>query len=140
MDIRNNVETDPYRTAAVDSGRQPTYGKRLQLIPDSTASPEEHLSLAKRLEHPFSGEGSLKDDHRKVIELISSDETITKKRLLELDKLRKLVASCDSEQRRENKKASWTAKRLGVKPRTVAMRRLQESLGIEDTLVPDACL
>ena len=138
--IQDSAETDPYRKAAVESGRQPTYGKRVQLIPDSAIGPEEHLSIAKRLEHPFSGEGSLKEDHRNVIELISSDKTIAKKRLLELDKLRKLVASCEGEQGKENKRASWTAKRLGVKPKTVAMRRLQDAHGIEDTLVPDACL
>ena len=138
--IRDEVEYDPYRKAAVDAGRQPTYGKRLQLIPDSEVTPEEHLSLAKKLEHPFSGEGSLKEDHRKVIKSISADDDISRKRLLELDKLRKLVSSCNIEQESENKKASWTAKRLGVKPKTVAMRRLQEALGLEDIHVPDACL
>ena len=37
------VETDQYRLAAVESGRQPSYGKRLQLIPDGLNSPSLHM-------------------------------------------------------------------------------------------------
>ena len=90
--LPKHAEEDPYRLAAVDSGRQPTYGKRLQLIPDSGVDPESHLTLAKRLEHPFSQEGSLKEDHKRAIETITSGESLGRKRLSELDKLIKLVS------------------------------------------------
>ena len=139
-EVGNEVESDQYRRAAVDAGRQPTYGKRTQLISDSNIDPRRHLELAKDLSHPFSGEGSLKDDHRKAIGSIVEDPGLNKRRLKELDRLRKLVLSCESKQKQENKSASWTAKRLGVKPKTVAMRLLQDSLAIEDKGVPDACL
>ncbi len=139
-DLPGCAEEDSYRLAAVDSGRQPTYGKRLQLIPDSNADPETHLAVAKKLKRPFSQEGSLKRDHIEAIATIVSGENLNHRRLSELDKLKKLVSSLDQKQTAENKNASWTAKRLGAKPRTVAMRVLQEDLNIEDKFVPDACL
>ena len=99
-ELPSSVETDQYRLAAVDSGKQPTYGKRLQLIPDWDIGPVKHLELAKKLEHPFAKESSLKEDHRTIIEAVIRDgPDIGLFRLAELDKLKKLVGSCESEQR-----------------------------------------
>ena len=49
------VESNAYRLAAVEAGRQPSYGKRNPLIPDGLLSPERHMEVAKKLHHPFQG-------------------------------------------------------------------------------------
>ena len=130
-----------YRLAAVESGRQPSYGKRTSLIPDGLNSPNHHFDLARTLKHPFLEEQIVKADHKVAIEVMKSKgASISGWRLKQLAKIKSLVASLKEDQLRENERASWTAKQLGVKPKTVAMRKLQTEFGLEDKRVPDALL
>ena len=55
------------RMATLESGRQPSYGKRQQLIPDGLNSVREHLERAMRLDHPFNTTESLKADHHEAL-------------------------------------------------------------------------
>lgn len=48
----------------MESGRQPGYGKRTQLIPDGLNDPKAHLDQAMKLVHPFESITSLKEDHK----------------------------------------------------------------------------
>ena len=64
---RASVENLPFRLAAVESGRQPSYGKRTQLIPDGLNDPHLHFREALGLKHPFGGDSSLKSDHLEAI-------------------------------------------------------------------------
>ena len=70
----------------------------------------------------------------------SKGVAISQWRLKQLAKIKSLVASTQELQKKENESASWTAKRLGTKPKTVAMKALQKEFDIEDTRVPLACL
>ena len=134
-------ETNPYRVAAVQAAKQPSYGKRVPLIEDGLDDPEEHLKRAKSLEHPFDSLSVLKDDHSRVVSLIRENPTeLVARRFEALDKLRHWASELETAQARANCKASWTAKKLGLKPKTELMRRLQDLLEIEDREVPDACL
>ena len=135
------VETEEYKIHSVGAARQPSYGKRRQLIPDGLQSPEKHLSLAKELEHPFESLDALKDDHRRAVETISQGgRNLELDRLKKLQEIKTLVASCRKLQNRRNLKASWTAEKLGLRIQTEAMEVLQTKLGIEDREVPKACL
>eukprot|EP00435_Cladocopium_sp_Y103_P034639 s1626_g9.t1 len=130
-----------YRQDAVQSARQPSYGKRVPLIEDGTNSPSEHLERAKLLCHPFDSQSGLKGDHRAAIDFMSKDpEIVNSRRLQTLSWLEREAARLEPAQTRENAQASWTAVKLGTRPKTVLMRRLQEILEIEDTQVPDICL
>ena len=135
------VESNPYRLAAVESGRQPSYGKRTSLIPDGLNSPNRHFDLARTLKHPFLEEQVVKEDHKVAIDVMKSKgASISSWRLKQLAKIKSLVDSFKKDQLRENELASWTAKQLGTKPKTVTMRKLQTEFGLEDGGVPDALL
>ena len=129
------------RLHALESGKQPSYGKRIQLIPDGDLCPERHFAKAKCLTHPFDGEFSIKRDHVTAMEFIQQDtEDVLAYRLRKLSELREILASNQDGQREENRRASWTARRLGLRVKTSAMRTLQKIHNIEDTHVPDICL
>ena len=135
------VEKNPYREAAVQAGKQPSYGKRLHLIADGLQSPEEHLRRAKELEHPFDSLSVLKKDHRRIIELLgSSPQEVISDRFQALDRLVSMQKESAGQQTKENRRASWTARKLGLSPKTALMRKLQEIVKIEDQDVPELCL
>ena len=135
------VESDHYRSAAVGASKQPSYGKRTQLLPDGLQDPQVHLEEAKKLNHPFDDEHILKKDHLRSIEALTSQRAqLVKQRLELLETLKRRHHSLQEQQTRENQKASWTARRLGLKIQTALMRELQERYNIEDRKVPDLCL
>eukprot|EP00435_Cladocopium_sp_Y103_P061120 s489_g22.t1 len=135
------VETNPYRAARVEASSQPSYGKRTQLIPDGLGSPGDHLQVAKNLSHPFSASLSLKSIHRDAINLLREDaQSLIANRFKSIDLVRKWESELGSQQKRGNLRASWTATKLGTKPNTVLMRKLQNLLQIEDKELPDLCL
>eukprot|EP00435_Cladocopium_sp_Y103_P060943 s2085_g22.t1 len=134
------AEVNPYRIAAVEAGKQPSYGKRTQLIPDGLQSPHAHLAQAKMLEHPFDSVSALKPDHAAAIEALSDQREVIARRFEALDRLKAWRKELSRKQHYANRRASWTAVKLGLKPQTELMRRVQTFLNIEDTGVPDACL
>ena len=135
------VESNSYRLAAVEAGRQPSYGKRNPLIPDGFNCPGRHFRTAKGLKHPFQEEQVIKDDHRIALNsLRSKGFSISEWRLKQLARIKSLVDSSKYRQAKENESSSWTCKKLGAKAQTVAMKVLQEQFGIEDRFVPEACL
>ena len=130
-----------YRQDAVASGKQPSYGKRVQLIPDGLNCPGQHFRLAQKLQHPFSSLEPLKADHERVVECLKREgKEILKNRLKSLHALETLVKDLRQEQEVANRSAAWTTKKLGAKIQTVLMTKLQGLLNLEDTKVPDACL
>ena len=133
--------SNKYRLDALKSARQPSYGKRTQLIDEGLHSPSEHLRRAKLLNHPFDDHNGLKADHTAALDFMSKDpETINSRRLDTLRWLEREASRLEQAQAQDNSRASWTARKLGLRPKTALMRRLQELLGLEDTMVPDACL
>ena len=139
--VVNEPEVNQYRMAAVQAAKQPSYGKRMQLIQDGLESPEKHMAEAKKLEHPFDSLSTLKEDHRKAVEqLASNPRELVARRFEALDRLKSWAIDLESKQKAANRGASWTAQQLGLKPRTELMKRLQDVLNIEDKSVPEACL
>lgn len=135
------AERDQYTMAALGAAKQPSYGKRIQLIPDGLRDPRLHLDKAKLLAHPFEAEHGIKEDHQRAISvLVEQGPTVIKQRLEALEKLRRRSQSLREQQARENERASWTAKKLGLKIQTALMRELQTRYSIEDTRVPEICL
>ncbi len=99
------------------------------------------MDLAKKIVHPFEGEWSLKENHIRSIEALRGDPSqLIKKRLKSLQWLRSIAKEQMPFQERVNKRAAWTAAKLGLKIQTETMRYLQEHLKLEDDLVPDICL
>ena len=135
------VETNAYRLAAVEAGKQPSYGKRCPLIPDGLQSPSKHMAHARVLKHPFTGSTSLKKDHLNNITFLErpGHEVVTW-RLLQLQRLKAKVRTLAGKQTQTNKAAAWTAEKLGLKIQTETMSYLQDELNIEDKDVPDICL
>ena len=130
-----------YRQDAVEAGKQPSFGKRNQLILDGLLDPKRHLELAKGLSHPFELEFNLKQVHRGCIDFVAGvPEEVIENRLQALARVKSLVKGCKVEQRAANARASWTAKALGCKINTVAMEVLQKEFKIEDLDVPRSCL
>ena len=137
----SNPENSHYREAAVQAGKQPSYGKRRQLVPDGLQSPSKHLEVSKKLSHPFDSLQILKSDHRRALEAIkSSPQELVNRRFESLDMIKKWELELRVPQKEKNKGAAWTARKLGCKPNTLLMERLQELLLIEDTRIPDLCL
>ena len=135
-------ENNRSRLEALQSGKQPSFGKRTQLIADGLNDPAEHLKLAKILEHPFDGDNAIKIDHWNSLEFVqktSSSEVIAF-RLSALQGLRELAEQYKAPQKKANLGASWTAKKLGLRIQTRLMEHLQLIHDIEDKEVPTICL
>eukprot|EP00435_Cladocopium_sp_Y103_P066764 s364_g29.t1 len=137
------VESDANRLRGVESGRQPGYGKRTQLIPDGLNDPRLHLDAALKLKHPFESLTSLKPDHQNALDRAKCiDEECNRSRLKTLYLWREWAKSKSvlSLQADHEASASETAKRLGRKPRTALMELIQRIYRIEDRAVPTLCL
>ena len=126
-----------YRQEAIQSGKQPSYGGRKQLIPDGLDNPEHHLEQAKLLEHPFESISMLKLNHARSIESLASQGVkMNEVRLAILQRLRRERDELVPSQKARNCKIAWTAKALGARPNTLLLRSLQDRLDIEDKAVP----
>lgn len=133
------VEDNFYRHSAVASGRQPSYGKRRQLIPNEVGDPLEHLEEALRLSHPFDNDSALKSDHKLVLSRMKKipGEQL-KDRLKTLATWRVLSNSQEvkSRQKHHETLASDNARRIGRKASTALMEVLAARYSIEDRAVP----
>ena len=143
-DDRQDPKTESWlRQTAIQSGKQPSYGKRVQLIPDGLNDPELHLNRALELVHPFDSFDSLKRDHQEALDYMTSLRmSLPKHRLKTLGEIKQLSECSDvcDKQSIHEKFASVSALKLGRKPRTALMEVLQDRYGIEDTSVPFLCL
>ena len=145
-DLRRLAESSdgkPSRLSMLESGKQPGYGKRTQLIPDGLQCAKEHLRQALRLEHPFGTMESLKEDHARALEAQKDDPSANNEsRLRTLAEWR--VMSRDQRilatQNEHDTLACANAVKLGRKPRTALMQHLGERYSIEDRDVPLLCL
>ena len=140
---RASVENLPFRLAAVESGRQPSYGKRTQLIPDGLNDPHLHFREALGLKHPFGGDSSLKSDHLEAIRWQGNSVTDNNlRRLKVLAEIRVLARDkgVEARQLEMNSLACKNSTKLLVKPKTALMEELGRRYLIEDTSVPSLCL
>ena len=137
------TESLPNRLAAVKAGKQPSFGKRTQLIPDGLQNQMLHLERAVCLTHPFEGLEALKQDHQEAIEFgRRSPIECNKTRLRSLAQLRLLSKDHLIQKRQEELEsmASKNAIQLKLKPRVALMEHLSKLLKIEDTGVPMLCI
>ena len=135
------AETVQPRAQAVEAAKQPSFGKRQQLIPNGLNDAAAHFKQACKLQHPFSSMATLKADHQESLcALEENPSTLVRYRLEQLARVRKLKSELTAEQRRANASAAWTARKLSIRPNTCLMERLQSLLHIEDTDVPQLCL
>ena len=135
---------EPYnRLVAIQSAKQPGYGKRVQLIPDGLRDPGLHLEEAIKLDHPFDHDTVLKVDHGRSLEFMSHlEEKEVRSRLATLGQWKSLATSSEVQGRQQEHEAlaSTCAKKLGRKPRTALMEVLGVRYNIEDKDVPKLCL
>ena len=127
----------------LEAGKQPSYGKRDQLIPDRLGDPRAHLSEVLRLQHPFNSLEALKEQHVQALQEMDSDPGVTNtRRLRTLAEWRALSRSSDLLQVQCDHEAlaSENAKRLGRKPRMALMEALTSRYSRKDTAVPRLCL
>ena len=141
--VEKKVETKVSRLNMLESGKQPGYGKRTQLIPNGLQSTKKHVQEALKLIHPFTTLVSLKDDHQAALEnqRDSWKDTI-QDRLKVLASWRQLAKSSDTLdlQTSHEDLACENARLLGRKPRTALMEILTQRYQIEDKEVPKLCL
>lgn len=140
---RVEPESSWNRRSSLETGRQPSFGKREQLIPDGIHSPQKHLAKALELDHPFNTLATLKEDHCNSLKQWSTTPKVDNlRRLRTLGEWRDLSMSKDvlTQQKGHEALACENAKRLGRKPRTALMERLQSRYQVEDTQVPRLCL
>ena len=141
--VRREGEESYNRKVTIQAAKQPGYGKRVQLIPDGLNDPRSHLERALRLEHPFSGETSLKKDHAESLSSMSKVSSLqVRNRLKTLAEWVTLAKSSDIHHLQQHHEtfAGHCAKMLGRKPRTALMEALGQRYSIEDTSVPLLCL
>ena len=140
---RQRVENSLQRAIVVEAGKQPGYGKRIQLIPDGMQDPLRHLEAALTLEHPFESEGVLKNDHQEALEKSPELPGEADRLRLETLSLWKSIATRSDIRARQDeheKMACESAKRLGRRPRTALMEYLQDKYYLEDSAIPTLCL
>ena len=129
------------RANALYSGRQPSFGKRKQLIMDGINHPLRHLKEASTLRHPFDQEIEVKPIHMSCLkaEVLMDDPIKTRSALLE--KLESL--SLDPEVRRRDEELKGRAgiafTKLGMKLNLGLMERVQKEAHMEDSAIPLLC-
>ena len=131
------------RLNMLESGKQPGYGKRNQLIPDGLNCTKQHLNQALKLEHPFNSMMSLKWDHAEVLQdQITCPRITNEHRLRVLANWRSLAKdpAVQELQREHNATACKNAAKLGLRPKTALMQELGKKYGVEDKDVPLLCL
>lgn len=141
--LKETVEYTFSRLSALEAGKQPSYGKRVQLIDDGINDEIVHLNLAKDLSHPFNTLSVLKDDHLEALEHSGTDcRGANMQRLKTLAKWKELAGSdrVKDLQAAHHKRASVAAKKLGLKPRTGLMSVLGSLYHVEDKAVPELCV
>ena len=131
------------RLNMLEANRQPSYGKRLQLIEDGTNSVFDHMSKALKLDHPFNSQMGLKEDHRRALEGIDvAADRANLQRLRTLATWRTISKSTKVRaiQEEHDKLAGQNAQKLGRGPRTALLQTLGEKYGVEDEAVPTLLL
>jgi len=140
---RVRVENLANRLAALEAGRQPSYGKNIPLINKGLHDPKLHLREAVRLKHPFNSGEVLKRDHQTSLGFLrNSPLDNNTSRLKTLAELRVLAKSKDISERDKTLKltAGENAKQLGLKPNVALIEALTKRFSIEDTAIPELCL
>ena len=131
------------RLNMLEANRQPSYGKRLQLIEDGTNSALDHMSKALKLDHPFNTTFGLKSDHKAALEKVhlTADRT-NLQRLKVLAEWRSISRSEEvrSLQTEHDKLAGQNAQKLGRRPKTALLQILGKKYGVEDESVPTLLL
>ena len=134
----SRVESTTLRSSAVEAGRQPSFGKRTQMIRDGINDPLRHLKEAMGLKHPFDSTSSVKEDH--VRNTIWEKEQVdpNRERLALLSALESLSRDPEVIRRDSELKegSSCTFKRIGEKLNLGLMERVQALVDIEDKAVP----
>lgn len=127
----SRVESTTLRSSAVEAGRQPSFGKRTQMIRDGVNDPLRHLKEAMGLKHPFDRntiwEKEQVDPNRERLALLSALESLSRDpEVIRRDSELKEGSSC-------------TFKRIGEKLNLGLMERVQGLVDIEDKAVPLLC-
>ena len=141
--LAESTHDKPSRLSMLESGKQPGYGKRTQLIPDGLQCAKEHLRQAMELEHPFGTMESLKEDHARALDQQTDGPAISNEsRLRVLAEWRVLARDSEvlAKQTEHDAMACRNAVKLGRKPRTALMQYLGARYDIEDRDLPLLCL
>lgn len=138
---RGNPTLEINREHAVDSGRQPSFGKRKQLIEDGVNDPVEHLKKARKLSHPFDRMEGLKQLHRQCIAKENSFDDIIKGRYKVPEDLKKAATNPEVVRRSKElrSRSGVAAKRLGERLHLGLMELVQDQCQIEDRAIPLLC-
>ena len=136
----SEVETSTNRVLAVAAGRQPSFGKRTQVIKDGINDPLKHLEEARKLIHPFDLPRGLKAMHEEGLKWSLAQENLSDARRKILKAVRELKSDAKVRRRDvELKKLSGPSFRLGQKMDLGLMEALQDLVLIEDKAVPLLC-
>ncbi len=138
---KNSTLSAANRQNALSSGRQPSFGKRTQLVPDGINHPMKHLDAAKGLTHPFDEDVSLKTIHRECLkEEIKLEDPRQRREAL----LRQLsLWKADPEVRKRDlelkSKCGVAFAQLGKRLDLGLMERVQQTVFLEDSALPLLC-
>ena len=135
------VEFETNRVLAVASGRQPSFGKRNQMIRDGIDDPVLHMKRALQLSHPFDGEGGLKTMHRMGLdwELSCVDPDTSRRKTINSIKSLKGDPATRRRDLELKELSSISFKQLGQKLDLGLMEAVQKIDGVEDELLPLLC-
>lgn len=141
FEVPTRVEFETNRVLGVSFGRQPSFGKRTQLIADGLNDPWAHMKKSLRLEHPFDHEGGFKRLHMEMLEWELSEPDLDSFRDERLAKLKSMKSSPSVRKRDIELKSlsSSSFKKLGEKLDLGLMEAVQREVGIEDELLPILC-
>ena len=138
---RVNPTQETNREYAVNSGRQPSFGKRKQMIEDGVNDPVKHLEMARTLKHPFERMEGLKQIHKQCIDKENSFSDVRAERDKVLGLLREAASSPEVKKRtRELRSRGGTSsKKLGERLNLGLMEWVQNQCQVEDKATPLLC-
>ena len=136
-----NPTRDLNREHAIDSGRQPSFGKRKQLIQDGLKDPVKHLEKARELVHPFERMEGLKQIHKHCLNVERDMKDPIQERQNVLESLKRAAHSPEVIRRDKELKAlgGVSSKKLGKRLNLGLMEWVQKVCKIEDPAIPLLC-
>ena len=138
---RVNPTQEMNREYAVNSGRQPSFGKRKQMIEDGVNDPVKHLEMARTLKHPFERMEGLKQIHKQCIDKENSISDVRAERDKILSSLRDAASSPEVKKRTKElrSRGGTSSKKLGERLNLGLMEWVQNQCQVEDKAIPLLC-
>ena len=130
-----------YQLADQAAGRQPRWNPHYQLIKDGINDPDEHMALARKLEHPCLYEGVLPEDLRANLRAVTEEGPgLILRRIRVVETLEAQARTLEPQRLQDCANAGYCFKMMESKMNVALMEFAGKMAQVEDNSIPRKCL